>query len=52
MGLVETLIIGSYVWTATIGAALWKQIEKVKGNHLAHIEERLKSLEDDRGPKP
>lgn len=42
MGLLETLILGSYVWTTTLGGFLYR---KITGNHIKHLEERVEKLE-------
>ncbi len=48
MNLLETLVLGSYVWTFVVGLTLWKLIERrfttLAENHFRHIEEELKRL--------
>lgn len=49
---IQTLIIGSYVWSTTLAAAIWKRIESVRKHpelvrkeELAQLAERVKKLE-------
>lgn len=48
MGLLESLVIGSYLYTTAFGAFLYKLIT---GNHLKHLEKRIKRLEDRDWPR-
>jgi len=43
MGLLESLVVGGYLYTTAFGAFLYKL---VTSNHLAHLSKRLKRLED------
>ena len=45
IGLLESLVLGSYGFTALAWGWAWRQVEQIKSNHLAHVEERLKKLE-------
>lgn len=45
MGLVETLVLGSYVFTAWVYRSLKSKFDNLLGNHIKHIEERLDKLE-------
>jgi hypothetical protein len=45
MGLVETLVIGSYLYTTAFGGWLFRQVSKLQSNHLQHLEDRVLSLE-------
>lgn len=50
MGLLETLIVGAYVWATTLPVVLfgfvWRRVERIQQNHIAHLEARVKELED------
>jgi hypothetical protein len=45
LGILITLIFGSYGWTT--GCTIWlsRKIEQVKNNHIKHVEDRLRALE-------
>lgn len=45
MGLLESLIIGSYVWTTGIAAWLSQRIDKTVSNHILHLSARVVELE-------
>jgi DNA-directed RNA polymerase specialized sigma24 family protein len=42
VGLLETLVLGSYVWSTSVAAWLYR---KITNNHIKHLEERVKHLE-------
>lgn len=42
MGLLETLVVGAYVYTTAFGVFLYKL---VTGNHLRHLDARLTAVE-------
>ena len=44
MGLLETLVLGSYLWTLIMAGALWKKIDRLETNHLSHLAAELKRL--------
>lgn len=46
LGLIVSMVIGSYGWASAVGLFLSTKIDKLISNHLQHIEERLKKLED------
>jgi hypothetical protein len=45
MGLIETLVLGGYVWSTALAGWLWKEIRTIRGNHILHLEERLTKVE-------
>lgn len=50
MSLLETLVLGSYLYTTSVFVWLFrrgnKRWKRLLDNHFAHIEERLKKLEE------
>jgi hypothetical protein len=42
MGLLETLILGSYAYTTWLLREVWK----LKSNHLKHLDQRISVLEE------
>lgn len=47
LGILIALIFGSYGWTTVVAAYLYKMLNEIKDNHLAHINDRLDKLEKD-----
>ena len=45
MGLLETLVLGSYVYTTSIVAWLNKKIDRAVSNHIKSLEARVTELE-------
>ena len=41
MTLLETLVLGSYLWTLLCAGALYRKLQVIETNHLAHLEARL-----------
>lgn len=45
MGLLETLVLGSYLWATGLAGWLWRQIRRLERNHYAHLDKRLQRVE-------
>lgn len=45
MGLIETLVLGGYLYTTAAFAWLFRRVEKYAHNHMAHLEARITALE-------
>lgn len=45
MGLLETLLIGSFMYTSALWRWTYKKFEQITGNHLKNLEARVKALE-------
>lgn len=46
MGLLETLVVGSYIWTYAVWRMLAAKIRKFAVNHLAHHAKDIKDLQE------
>ncbi len=45
MGIIETLVVGGYLYTTAAFAWLFRRTDKLESNHLVHLEERVAKLE-------
>lgn len=49
MGLLETLVVGAYLYATAFGGFLYRLIDRLRRelllNHVAHLEHRLRRLE-------
>lgn len=52
MGILETLVVGGYLYTTAAFGWLFKRTDKLENNHIVHLEERVAKLEKllDRDP--
>ena len=44
MTLLETLVVGSYVWSFLLAGALYRKLQVIETNHLAHLEKEILKL--------
>ena len=49
MTLLETLVVGSYIWSFLLAGALYRKLQVIETNHLAHLEKEIKKLRRRRG---
>ena len=45
MTLLETLVVGSYVWSFLLAAALYRKLRVIELNHLRHLERKVRALQ-------
>ena len=45
MTLLETLVVGSYVWSFLLAGALYRKLQVIEANHLRHLERQLRALQ-------
>ena len=49
MTLLETLVLGSYIWSFILAGALYRKLQVIETNHLAHLEQQLeRALQQER----
>ena len=45
MNLLETLVLGAYIYTTAIGSILYRIIMRFHRNHMKHLENRIERVE-------
>lgn len=46
MGLLETLVLGAYVYTTLLAGWFYRRLDRLFGNHLKHLTRRVTILEE------
>lgn len=46
MELLDTLVVGGYLYTTAFGGWLYKQIQRMRTNHMKHMENDIRDIKE------
>ncbi len=49
MSLIETLVLGAYAWAWVLYRLAVREVRRLHGNHLTHLERRVRRVETELG---